>query len=103
MKHLIGLSTVIFFLGCNVTFAAEKTVNLTVKGMTCAACPYMVKSALKKVDGVTQIEVSLAEKRAVVTYDDTKTQVEALTDATLEAGFPSALEAHKKSTKKSNE
>ncbi len=69
--------------------AGEKTVKLAVSGMTCASCPYMVKSALKKVEGVREIDVSLEKKLAVVTFDDAKTDVAALTEATLAAGFPS--------------
>ncbi|MEK4031963.1 mercury resistance system periplasmic binding protein MerP [Methylocystis sp. IM3] len=72
-------------------YAATKTVTLLVSGMTCAACPITVKKALSKVDGVGAIEVSYEKKEAVVTYDDTKTTVEALTKATEGAGYPSEL------------
>jgi mercuric ion binding protein len=71
--------------------AATKTVTLLVSSMTCAACPITVKTALGKVEGVGAIEVSYEKKEAVVTYDDTKTNVEALTKATEGAGYPSAL------------
>ena len=71
--------------------AADKAVTLKVDNMTCASCPYMVKTALKKVDGVKNIEVSLATQLAKVIFDDSKTNVEALTDATYDAGFPSKL------------
>jgi mercuric ion binding protein len=72
-------------------YAATKTVTLAVSGMTCAACPITVKKALSKVDGVGAIDVSYEKKEAVVTYDDTKTNVEALTKATGGAGYPSEL------------
>jgi mercuric ion binding protein len=72
-------------------WAANQTVTLSVSGMTCAACPITVKKALSKVDGVGAIEVSYEKKEAVVTYDDTKTNVEALTKATEGAGYPSEL------------
>ena len=51
----------------------------------------IVEAALKKVEGVKKIEVSLAEKQAIVTYDDAKADVASLTKATTDAGFPSAL------------
>ena len=70
-------------------FAEEQTVTLEVNGMTCASCPYIVKQTLTKVDGVTAVDVSFAEKLAVVTYDDGKTEVAALTQATANMGFPS--------------
>lgn len=72
-------------------FAGEKTVSLNVKGMTCVSCPYIVKRTLAGVDGVAAVKVSFAEKIAVVTYDDSKTEVAALTAATAGVGFPSIL------------
>jgi mercuric ion binding protein len=70
-------------------WATTKTVTLSVSNMTCAACPITVKKALSKVDGVQAAEVSYEKKEAVVTYDDAKTNVEALTKATEGAGYPS--------------
>jgi mercuric ion binding protein len=72
-------------------FAATKTVTLTVSKMTCAACPITVKKALSKVDGVQAAEVGYETKEAVVTYDDAKTDVDALTKATEGAGYPSEV------------
>ena len=70
--------------------AGEKTVALAVKNMYCAACPLIVKSSLLAVPGVTKVVVSYAKKTATVTFDDTKTAVQALTAATANAGYPSA-------------
>ncbi len=72
-------------------FAATKTVTLSVSNMTCAACPITVKKALSKVEGVQAADVSYEKKEAMVTYDDAKTNVEALTKATEGAGYPSEL------------
>lgn len=71
--------------------AADKTVTLSVSGMTCAACPIAVKKALNKVEGVEKIEIDYGKKQAVVTYDDAKTSVEALARATEGAGYPSEV------------
>ena len=71
-------------------FAAEKTVTLAVQNMSCAACPYTVKASLEAVPGVTKVVVSFKEKTAVVTYDDEKSDLTALTTATTNAGYPSA-------------
>ena len=68
-----------------------KTVMLAVPGMTCAVCPITVKKALNKVLGVAVVEVSFENKLAVVTFDDAKTNVEALTHATTDAGYPSTV------------
>jgi len=71
-------------------FAAEKTITLAVQHMTCTACPGTVKASLQRVPGVTNVVVSLEDKTAIVTYDDSKTQVDALVNATTHAGYPSA-------------
>jgi mercuric ion binding protein len=68
--------------------AGTKTVTLSVPGMHCAACPVTVKAALTKVKGVEKVEVSFEKKEAVVTYDDAKTNVEALKEACKNAGYP---------------
>ena len=72
-------------------WAATQTVTLAVPGMTCAACPITVKKALSKVSGVSKIDVNLDRREARVTFDDAKANVEALTRATKDAGFPSTL------------
>ncbi len=77
------------FLGTAV--AAPQTVTLSVPGMTCSACPITVKTALKKVDGVSKTDVSFQKLEATVTFDDAKTDVHALTHATGDAGFPSTV------------
>jgi len=76
--------------------AEQKTVTLDVTGMTCAACPITVKKALTKVDGVSSVEVSLDKEQAMVTFDDVKASVDALTRATTNAGYPSELSAKTK-------
>lgn len=70
---------------------ATKTVTLDVKNMTCAACPITVRKSLEKVSGVSKVKVDFDTKTATVTFDPAKTDVEALTRATTEAGYPSTL------------
>ena len=72
-------------------WAATQTVTLSVTGMTCAACPITIKKALNKVEGVENIEVNLEKKEALVTFDDAKTNVQALLEATKNAGYPSVV------------
>jgi mercuric ion binding protein len=57
--------------------------------MFCAACPHTVKSSLQSVPGVKAVSVSYEAKTAVVTFDDTRANVEALKTATTNAGYPS--------------
>ena len=72
-------------------WATTQTVTLWVTGMTCAACPITIKKALNKVEGVENIEVNLEKKEALVTFDDAKTNVQALLEATKNAGYPSVV------------
>lgn len=71
--------------------AATQTVTLSVPGMTCAACPITVKRAISKVEGVSKTDVSFDKREAVVTFDDAKTNVQKLTKATEDAGYPSSV------------
>jgi mercuric ion binding protein len=71
--------------------AAERTVRLAVDGMWCAGCSYIVKQTLASVPGVATVDVSMAEKAAVVTFDDAETDVARLTEATAGVGFPSRV------------
>jgi periplasmic mercuric ion binding protein len=77
-------------LASPTAFAGEKTVTLEVRNMYCAACPHTVKASLEAVPGVAKAVVSYKDKSAIVTYDDAKTNVNALTTATTNAGYPSA-------------
>lgn len=72
--------------------ATQETVILDVKNMTCAMCPITVRKALEKVPGVIKAEAKYEGDGvgwAKVTFDPTNTGVEALTDATTKAGYPS--------------
>ena len=90
MKKLITLIALAAALSAPA-WAATKTVTLSVPGMTCATCPITVKKALSKVAGVQKIEVSLEKREAIVTFDDAKTNADALTKATANAGYPSSV------------
>lgn len=72
-------------------WAAPQTVKLAVPGMTCPACPITVKTAIAKVAGVNKVDVNFGRREAVVTFDDAKTSVQKLTQATENAGYPSSV------------
>ncbi len=89
MKMLLTLGALITMP--MTSLAAEQTVILKVDGMTCQSCPYQVKSALKRVEGVITASASLETREAEVTFDDAVTNIATLTEATTNAGFPSML------------
>jgi len=73
--------------------AGETTVTLAVRNWYCAACPHVIRQSLAAVPGVINVTVSDKTKTASVTFDDTKTDVKSLTQATAAAGYPSFLYA----------
>ena len=90
-RRLIGLFFAVALLGQSGTaVSAERTVGLGVE-MSCPTCPYIVKRSLQKVSGVLEVKVSYAEQTAIVRFDDAKTTISALTDATKAVGFPSSV------------
>jgi mercuric ion binding protein len=89
-KLLASGAMAVSVLASTTAVAADKTITLAVKNMYCAACPHTVKASLQAVAGVKAVTVSYKDKTAIVTYDDTRTDVTALTRATTEAGYPSA-------------
>jgi mercuric ion binding protein len=92
MKQHLSLIALVFgvILGAPA-LAATRTVTLSVPGMNCAACPITVKKALGKVPGVAKTDVNLDKREATVTFDDARTNVEALMRATQDAGYPSTV------------
>lgn len=89
MKEIALLS--LFSLSSLSAMAKPQTVTLEIPGMNCVTCPFTVKKALEKVEGVSKAEVTFENKLAIVTFEDEKTTVKALTDATTNAGYPSVL------------
>jgi len=87
--------TILFLMHIAVGMAGNlKTVTLDVDKMTCNMCPITVKKALKKIDGVTEVEAKYEGEGngwAKVTYDPSKVSIDDLTFATQEAGYPSRL------------
>jgi mercuric ion binding protein len=91
MKKLLLIAGAALLMVDSTAFAAARQVTLTVPTMDCSTCPVTIKVALLKVPGVTRAVVSYARRNAIVTFDDAKTNVTALTRATEAAGYPSFL------------
>lgn len=87
--HAISAAAVSLAVFATPAWTAEQTVTLSVPGMTCPVCPITVKQALSKIDGVSKVSVTFEKREAHVTFDDAKTSVQALTEATTNAGYPS--------------
>ena len=67
------------------------TATLQVSGMTCQHCVKTVQRTLEAVDGVEQAKVDLDGGRAVIEFDDGRTDAAALAGAVSEEGYPATV------------
>lgn len=72
----------------DVTESEEKTMKttLSIEGMMCGHCQATVEKALKGVQGVSEVVVSLEDKNAVVTADES-VSADTLKNAVVDAGY----------------
>ena len=61
--------------------------TLNVTGMTCSHCQKSVQEALQGVEGVRTARVDLQQGRAVVEYDEAKTNPSDMAEAVAGAGY----------------
>lgn len=82
---------VLLFIAPTLALGVERTVDLSVPGMTCPVCPITIKKSLEKVDGVKAVHVEYENKTTRVVYDDEATTVQRLLSATAQAGYPAQV------------
>ncbi len=85
------LSALILLSLSSAVWSASETVTLFIPAMNCPTCPITVRIALNKVPGVMGVGVDLRSRQAMVAYDTKKTNVDAITQATKQAGFPATV------------
>lgn len=66
---------------------------LLVQGMKCAGCVQAVEKALSQNPGVTAATVNLVTEKALVTYEASRVEPDALALALTELGFPTQVES----------
>ena len=64
-----------------------QTEILNVTGMTCGGCTGSVTNALKGVDGVSDVKVSLSTGEATVQFDERRATPDQLKSAVTQAGY----------------
>lgn len=69
----------------------QSPVDLSISGMTCAACVRRIEKALKRVDGVQDATVNFAARQARVLMQGPGASVAALTEAVAAAGYQATL------------
>jgi copper chaperone CopZ len=65
----------------------NKTTVLNITGMSCQMCVKHVTKALKELNGVTDVVVSLDQNTATVTYNPEPVGLEEFKSAVAEAGY----------------
>ncbi|MBX9864206.1 MAG: cation transporter [Hyphomicrobium sp.] len=85
---LSALALIASVMVAPAAFAGERTMTFTVDNMTCASCPYIVKTSMAAVPGVAKVAVSFQTRTATVTFDDARTNPDAIAAASMNAGFP---------------
>jgi mercuric ion binding protein len=90
-KTLSAFAMIASLMSAPAAFAGERTAIFAVDNMTCASCPYIVKSSMAAVPGVAKVAVSFQAKTATVTFDDAKTNPDAIAAASVNAGYPAHL------------
>ena len=61
--------------------------QFTVMGMSCSNCVAHVTKAIKDLDGISSVQVSLEEGSAIVDYDESMVNSKSIVDAIDEEGY----------------
>lgn len=103
LTGVVLLTSALFISGCNQSTnertdeslkpAADnlQVVTLDVDGMTCSGCEYNVKSALKKLNGVAEVEASFENAAAVVKYDPELVQIDKMIESVNSHGYKASV------------
>jgi len=86
-----ALAMLVLTSGTSLAADHELTITFDVQKMTCATCPIAVRKAMERVDGVKQVEVSLDNKSAIVTFDTNATTATEIGKASTDVGFPATV------------
>ena len=93
MKYSLAAALTLGFVAAPLAAQASETIAvLEVHHAGCVLCGPIVKRTLEHVTGVEAVRVEqangAADVTAMITFDDTVTNVAALVSATTKAGFP---------------
>ncbi len=66
----------------------EVTQTFAVENMTCPACPFTVKKAMARVEGVNSVIVDFDAKTATADFDPSVTTAQEIAAASANVGYP---------------
>lgn len=62
-------------------------INLSIEGMTCAACVNRIEKTLSKIDGVQEANVNIANEKASVSFNPAKTDMQDIVQKIESLGY----------------
>lgn len=84
---LLVLVTLTLPAGAQSVPAERRVTVIPVEGMACVACAAAVRSTVKSLDGVLNVEVSLVKRTAKMTYQTSKLSAEQIAAAIAKLGY----------------
>ncbi|MDD3168451.1 MAG: cation transporter, partial [Eubacteriales bacterium] len=73
-----------------------KKDTLKITGMTCAACSARIEKVIGRMEGVDEISVNLATEKAVISYDQEKTELHQIIERIEKSGYGASEVREKK-------
>jgi Cu2+-exporting ATPase len=68
---------------------SNKEIQLTVEGITCAACGWLIEKQLAKVTGIKRVSVNVGSRRALITWNDSQIKLSQLLQQLKKIGYES--------------
>lgn len=69
-----------------------KKVKFNIQGMTCSSCSSHVEKAVKKLDGIINVNVNLLSNNMIVEYNENILNDDMIIKAVVDAGYGATLE-----------
>ena len=66
-----------------------KSIQLTVEGITCAACGWLIEKQLAKLSGIKQVSVNVSSRRAIINWDESKVKLSGILSRLKAIGYES--------------
>lgn len=70
----------------------RKKAVIGIEGMHCATCASLIEKSIKRIDGVSSVEVSFGSNSAFVEYEDEKANLKSIAKAVEDAGYKVVME-----------
>jgi len=69
----------------------DNKITLPVTGMTCVNCAINIERGVKKLEGVSEVNVNFAAEQAAISFDSTQVQMDTLVQIIKDSGFDVAV------------